>query len=98
MATPGIRGYIPFYRWIRFFGAVALGRNAYPFGQVFRGYRDEMRQHAVADEVHRTLKFLERDASGAERWATAFGEFWIPKGANPRFLAGVLAEQVREVY
>jgi FkbM family methyltransferase len=98
MATPGIRRYIPFYRWIRFFGAVALGRNAYPFGQVFRGYRDELRQHTVADEVHRTLKFLERDASGAERWATRFGEFWIPKGANPRFLSGVLAEQVREVY
>jgi FkbM family methyltransferase len=96
--VPRLRAYIPFYPWIRFWIAVILGNNRYSLGDALRGYRDQLRHDVVTNEFHKKTRFLERGASGAERWETAFGPFWIPKGADPRFLSGVLAEQVRDVY
>jgi len=96
---PRLREKIPLYDEFRVFVFYMLGRKPpYPLPVILANLDKPDDQGRVRESLRGKSRLIETDQAGFQLWETPMGNFWIPPGANPVFLFGVLAEQVRDVY
>ncbi len=68
-----------------------------PLGRAVGAVGEQKRQAAANDRIARSMRLLQRDAEGFQRWQTSEGTYWMARGSQYA-LSWDLAEQTRDLY
>lgn len=96
---PPVRAFIPFYPEVRWATRCILEN---PFCSFKEGYASRPQDEKLAQKRRRHLE-TQIFSSGCREdgtvlWMTPDGPYWLPKGADARFAATLVAEQGRDIY